>query len=318
VPAFPLAHISFAVADELTRRAWDSFLREVFDAETLYEVLIADPEAQRLKLDRQQTLLAVGGTVLYAAAPAGPGLQADSVIGNMLRAHAQPHTWIGVALTVADLEAAREWVRERGWTPRSYPLLEDRYFLLDRNDTLGMRLEFLAHGLDNDPRTRPGWSPARWRDEHPLGLEGLQSIGVSTVDLDLARQVFSGKLGWPEVAGRRTAAAECASFHLGETVIEAMQPLDGASALARHAHEQRGIWSLTFQVRSIEAAADYLLGRGLRLVEQRDRCFAIDPAQAFGRRLQFTDEIVEGYSPPDAMRPPPADLTNLRGRDRLP
>lgn len=312
MPAFPVAHISFAVADEPTRKAWDAFLREVFDAETLYEVLIADAEAQRLKLDRQQTLLAVGRTVLYAATPAGPGLQADSVIGNMLRANAQPHTWIGIALTVADLEAAREWVRARGWTPRSYPLLEDRYFLLDRAETLGMRLEFLAHGLDNDPRTRPGWSPARWRDAHPLGLEGLQSIGVSTRDLDLARQVFGEKLGWAEVARRSTAIADCVAFDVGDTVVEAIQPLDPASELARHAEETKGIWSLTFQVRAIEAAADYLRGKGLRLIERRARSFTIDPAQAFGRRLQFTDERIGGYPPVDAARPPAADLRSAR------
>lgn len=308
MPAFPLAHISFAVADEPTRKAWDAFLREVFAAETLYEVLIADPEAQRLKLDRQQTLLAIADTVLYAAAPAGPGLQPDSVVGEMLRAHAQPHTWIGLALTVADLDAARDWVRERGWTPRSYPLLEDRYFLLDRDETLGVRLEFLARGLDNDPRERADWQPGRWRDAHPLGLEGLQSIGVSTVDLDLAREIFAAKLGWPEVARRRTETAECAAFHLGDTVIEAMQPLDPASALARHAEAKRGVWCLTFQVRSISAAADYLLGRGLRLVERDERSFAIDPEQAFGRWLRFTDEAVAGYPPIDAARPPPADL----------
>jgi hypothetical protein len=312
VPAFPLAHISFAVADETTRKAWDAYLRDVFAAETLYEVLMSDPEAQRLKLDRQQTLLAVGDTVLYAAAPAGPGLGPDSVIGNMLRTHAQPHTWIGIALTVADLEAARAWVIERGWTPRSYPLLEDRYFLLDRNDTLGVRLEFLAGGLDNDPREKPDWNPARWRDEHPLGLEGLQSIGVSTVDLDLARQVFAEKLGWPEVARRRTEVADCAAFDLGGAVIEAMRPLDEGSELARHARERRGVWSLTFQVRSADAAADYLAGRGLRLVEPRDGGFAIDPAQAFGRWLRFTEERVAGYPPIGARRPPPADLRSDR------
>jgi hypothetical protein len=312
VPAFPLAHISFAVGDEPTRKAWDAFLREVFDAETLYEVLLSDPEAQRLRLDRQQTLLAVANTVLYAAAPAGPGLEPDSVIGAMLRANVHPHTWIGVALTVADLEVARAWVRERGWTPRSYPLLEDRYFLLDREETLGVRLEFLAHGLDNDPRERPGWTPARWHDEHPLGLEGLQSIGVSTLDLGPAREIFAGKLGWPEVARRRTNEADCAAFNMGETIIEAMQPLDDGSELARHAAAKKGIWSLTFKVRSAHAAADYFQARRLGLVKAGGRSFALDPEQAFGRWLQFTDETPEGYPPFNAPRPTPADLSRDR------
>jgi catechol 2,3-dioxygenase-like lactoylglutathione lyase family enzyme len=246
--------------------------------------------------------------VLYAAAPAGPGLLPDSVIGQMLRAYAHPHTWIGIALTVADLDAARDWVRERGWAPRSYPLLEDRYFLVDRNETLGVRLEFLAHGLANDPRERPGWTPARWRDEHPLGIERLQSIGVSVTDLDRAREVFAGKLGWPEIARRRTQAADCVAFWMGDTVIEALRPLDEGSDLARHAQEAKGIWSLTFKVRSVQAAADYFRAKGLRLAEPADGSFALDPEQAFGRRLRFTDEVPKDYPRCDIPRPAPADL----------
>lgn len=306
MPAFPLAHISFAVADEATRRDWDTFLREVFAADTLYEVLMT-PEAQRLKLDRQQTLLAIGNTVLYAAAPAGPGLRPDSVIGNMLRLHARPHQWIGIALRVADLDAARNWVRVRGWEPISYPLLENRYFLVDRREALGMRLEFLWGDLANDPRLRSDWDPLRWRDNHPLGLEGLQSIGVSCNSLDAAREVFAGKLGWPEIAHRRIDGAACAAFLIGDAVIEAMQPLDAGSGLASHARELKGIWCLTFQVRDAAGAARYFRSKNLRLVGDTERRFAIDPDQAFGRWLWFTSERIEGYPPmpiPHLMRSP--------------
>lgn len=288
MPAFPLIHISFAVPDEATRLAWDRFVRDVFAAETLYEVLTT-PEAERLKLDRHQTLLAVGNTVLYAAAPAGAGLRSDSAIGNMLRSMASPNTWIGIAIGVADLDSARDWVRERGWEPRSYPLLEDRYFLLDRKETLGMRLEFLTGALDNDPRLRGDWNPAWWRDEHPMGLEGLQSIGVSACRLDLARETF-GKLGWLEIGSRTTAEAHCASFLIGDAVVEAMEPREAGSELDNHAEQGNGIWRLVFQVRSAPAAARYLRSKNLKLVGDPDRCFAIDPGQAFGRQLWFTDE----------------------------
>ena len=49
---------------------------------------------------------------------------------------------------------------------------------------------------------KPGWNPQWWRDSHPLGIEGLQSIGVSTPSLDTAREIFTGKLGWPELSSR--------------------------------------------------------------------------------------------------------------------
>jgi catechol 2,3-dioxygenase-like lactoylglutathione lyase family enzyme len=260
----------------------------------LYEVLTS-PESERLGVHRHHTLFAIGNTVIYGSAPGGSGLAPDSVNGNMLRRLAAAHAWIGVALYVDDLDAARAWVRERGWTPLSYPLLEDRYFLVDRNETLGMRLEFLTGALANDPRLQPGWDPLWWRDTHPLGLEGLQSIGVSTQSLNAARAVFAGKLGWPEIATRTTDEAHCASFLIGDAVVEAMEPLDGDSALGEHARRVNGIWCLTFQVRSSVAAANYLRAKGLNLIGDPHGRFAIDPTQAFGRLLWFTDEKQAGY-----------------------
>ena len=291
---FPFMHVSFAVADEETRLGWDAFVRDIFAPITMYEVLTS-PEAERLRLDRHQTLLAIGNTVVYAAAPAGAGLSPESAVGTMLRSLAEPGTWVGIAIGVADLDAARDWARKRGWSPRSYPLLEDRYFLLDRNDALGVRLEFLAGSLENDPRLRPGWDPTWWRDQHPLGLMGLQSIGVSTSKLQTARDIFSGKLGWREIASRTTPEAHCASFLIGDAIIEAMEPLDPGSELARHALAAKGIWCLTFQVRSAAAAAVYLRDKGLRLIAGPGHGFAIDPGQAFGRLLRFTDQPVESY-----------------------
>ena len=84
-----------------------------------------------------------------------------------------------------------------------------------------------------------------------------------------------------------------------------MGALDAGSELAAHARERRGIWSLTFKVSSIGRAADYLTGKGLRLIEQGDRSFALDPEQAFGRWLCFTEESVESY-PPFRRHPLPA------------
>lgn len=291
---FPFIHVSFAIADEAKRIAWDRFVHDVFAPVMMYEVLTT-PESERLQLDRHQTLLAIGNTVIYAAAPAGEGLLPESKIGNALRMLAANDSWVGIAIGVADLDAAREWVRARGWSPNSYPLLEDRYFLLDRTDTLGMRLEFLAGALDNDPRLKPGWDPMWWRDEHPLGLEGLQSIGVSTLHLETARKIFGRKLGWQEIASRTTEEARCASFLIGDAVVEAMEPLDSASNLYTHARDVKGIRCLTFQVRSAPAAADYLVSKGLKLIGDPQERFAIDPDDAFGRLLWFTDCKAEGY-----------------------
>jgi len=313
--AFPLAHISWAVPDNVMRKACDMFLTDVFGAETAFEVLMT-PQAEAMRLDREETLMVVGNTMLISIAPAGAGLLPESVIGSMLRKHARAGMWIGIALGVADLDAARTWVRERGFIPKSYAGMEDRYFLLDRNATLGVRLEFLHGNLMNDPRVKPGWKPEWWRDSHPLGIEALQSIGVSAPSLTMAREIFAGQLGWPEISSRHLAddAAECASFLIGDSVIEAMQPIAADSPLARHCRDIQGIYCLTFKVRSSLAAVDYLRDKGFGLVGDPKTRFAINPDQAFGRLLYFTDEPIEGRRQPlrgietTATNPPSSEL----------
>jgi hypothetical protein len=306
---FPLAHISWALPDNATRRACDTFLKDVFAARVVYEVLMT-PEVEALGLDREQTLLLIGDTILISTAPAGPGERPESVIGTMLRKLARPGMWIGIALTVADLDAARAWARARGLQPKSYAGMESRYFLTDRRDTLGVRLEFLYGPLRNDARHAPDWRPEWWRDQHPLGIEGLQSIGVSVPSLGEAREIFAAKLGWPELSSRHLPGdgADCASFLIGDAVLEAMQPVATGSPLAQHCREMQGIYCLTFKVRSAAAAAAYLRSKGLGLIGDVATRFAIRPEQAFGRLLYFTEHPIAGHPPLRSLITQPAQI----------
>jgi catechol 2,3-dioxygenase-like lactoylglutathione lyase family enzyme len=217
----------------------------------------------------------------------------------MLRKQARPGMWIGIALAVPDLDAARDWARARGLTPKSYAGMEARYFLVHRHEALGVRLEFLAGALRHDPRQQPGWNTDWWRDQHPLGLEGLQSIGVSVPNLAVARATFAVQFGWPEISTRALPGddALCASFLLGDAVIEAMEPTIADSPLAVHARDIQGIYCLTFKVRSAAAAADYLRSKGLALIGEVTTRFAIRPEQAFGRLFYFTEHAVAGHPP---------------------
>ena len=195
--------------------------------------------------------------------------------------------------------AAAAWFEGRGFKLHYDPGMEDIYFLIGRGQALGLRIEVLGQDLPNDPRVASGWHPMRWRDEHPLGIEGLQSIGISTPSLDAAREVFAGKLDWPEIGTRDLPgeAATCAAFNMGDTVIEAMCPTDPDSELARHVREVKGICGITFKVRSAEAAAAYLKSRGFDLVGDVATRFAIRPDQAFERLIWFTQNDVPGYPP---------------------
>ncbi len=294
----PLAHVSWAIADSNDRKPCDQWVIGTFGAEIVYEMLMT-PEAEKMGLDREETLMMIGDTMVIPIAPAPSGPAVNSPTGDMLRRSAGPNRWLGVALKVTDLPAAAKWFEARGFKLHYDPGMEEIYFLVGRKQALGVRLEVMAHDLPNDPRLVSGWNPMRWRDDHPLGIEGLQSIGVSTVSLEAARECFAQRLDWPEIGSRNLPGedAECVSFAMGDTVIEAMMPKVEESELARHVRETQGIYCLTFKVRSAQAAADYLRGKGFDLIGDLATRFAIRPDQAFARTIWFTQNEVPGYPP---------------------
>lgn len=296
--AIPLAHVSWAIADNADRPACDAFFIDVFGAETVYEMLVT-PETAHMRFDREEKLMMVGDTMLIPIAPAGEGAKPGSPLGDMLRRSAAPDRWIGLALRAADLKAADAWFRGRGFQLSYDPGMENNYFLIGRWQALGVRLEIMQGELPNDPRLKDGWSPAKWRDDHPLGIEGLQAVGVSAPSLDAARDVFAARFDWPEIGTRPLPFynADCAAFLLGDTVIEAMVPRDAESPLARHLAQVQGICCLTFKVKSAAVAADYLRGRGLDLIGDVTDRFAIAPGQAHGRTIWFTQNTPDGYPP---------------------
>ena len=298
MPALPLAHVSWAIADNAHRKACDAFFADVFGAETAFEILMT-PEGEAMGLDREESLMMVGDTMIIPIAPAGSGAKEGAPIGDMLRRSAGPNRWLGLALKVADLAQADAWFRARGFKLHYDPGMEAHYFLVSRGQMLGVRLELIRQDLPNDPRVADGWNPLRWRDEHPLGIEGLQAIGVSVPSLEEARELFGQRLDLPELGERYLAEdqADCLAFNLGDTVIEAMAGRDPQGPVATHAREVKGIYSLTFKVKDAEAAAEYLRGKGLQLLGETTGRFAILPEQAHGRLIRFTLHEVTGYPP---------------------
>ena len=294
----PLAHVSWALADNVARKPCDQWVLDTFGAEVVYEMLMT-PEAERMGLDREETLMMIGDTMVIPIAPAPSGPAAESPTGQMLRRNAGSMRWLGLALRVANLPAAAARFEARGFKLHYDPGMEQVYFLVSRKQVLGVRLEILAHDLPNDPRQREGWSANRWRDDHPLGIEGLQAIGVSAPSLHAARECFGDRLELAEIGTREVPGdqADCVAFDLGDTVIEALVPRGDDSVLAWHSREVQGIYCLTFKVRSAAQAADWLRGKGFELIGDEAARFAIVPRQAQERLIYFTEHDVAGYPP---------------------
>ena len=67
--SLPLAHISWAIADNADRAACDAFFIDLFGAETAYEMLVT-PETAKYRFDREERLASfTGGIAPYAALP---------------------------------------------------------------------------------------------------------------------------------------------------------------------------------------------------------------------------------------------------------
>jgi len=298
MPAIPLAHVSWAIPDNADRPACDAFFIDVFGAETAHEMLVT-PETADMGFDREERLMMIGDTMIIPIAPAGAGAKDGAPIGDMLRRSGGQDRWLGLALKVASLAEADPWFRARGFKLHYDPGMESYYFLVGRRQAMGVRLEILVQDLPDDPRNDPAWTPVKWRDEHPLGIEGLQSIGVTAPSAQDARNLFATRLEWPELGTRKLAGegADCTAFHMGDTVIEATVPASDDSPLGRHLREIQGIQCLTFKVKDATAAAGYLRGRGLPLIGEVDDRFAIAPEAAFGRTIWFTDKVPAGYPP---------------------
>jgi catechol 2,3-dioxygenase-like lactoylglutathione lyase family enzyme len=286
----PLAHISWALADNKLRPACDAFFIDTFGAETAYEMLMT-PEAEAMGLDREERLMMIGDTILIPIAAAGPGEFPQSPTGEMLRRNAGSMRWLGLALQVPDLKAAAARFEAKGFKLHYDPDMEAIYFLIGRKQVLGVRLEILATDLPNDPRLKTDWNPMRWRDDHPLGIEGLQSVCVSAPSLEAARECFGERLELRELGRveRPGEDADCLAFDLGDTVIEAMVPQKEDSVLGWHTREVQGIYALTFKVKSAAAASAYLRGRGHELVGDPATRFAIHPREAHERLIFFTE-----------------------------
>ncbi|MCJ2178573.1 glyoxalase [Novosphingobium album (ex Hu et al. 2023)] len=290
---FPLVHISWALADNAARPACDAFFQDVFGAETVFEMLVT-PETEHYGFDREERLMMIGDAMIIPIAPAGGGAQEGSPLGDMLRRSAAPMRWIGLALKTTDLKAADDWFASRGFKRHYDRGMEEHYFLVPRGQVMGMRLEIVKQDMPNEPRIRPDWSPARWRDAHPLGIEGLQAVGISAPSLAEARELFAGKLEWPEIAARGEGDAHLAAFAMGDTVLEALEGAEG-SPVADHARDVKGIYHLVFKVKDAASAASYLRGKGLTLIGDVSARFAIAPGEAQGRLIWFTETTPGGY-----------------------
>lgn len=298
--SLPLAHISWAIADNADRAACDAFFMDLFGAETAYEMLVT-PETEKYRFDREERLMVVGNTMLIPIAPAGPGAEAGNPLGDMLRRTAGVNRWIGLAFRVGDLKAVDAWFRSKGFDLHYDRGMENNYFLITKRQAMGMRIEVMQGELPNDPRLKADWAPQKWRDDHPLGIEGLLSVDLACEDLDAARTLFAGRFDWRELGSRDVPGEDRrrAAFLMGDAVLEAVSPPREGEA---------GICGITFKVKDAPVTWNHLKSRGFDLIGAAGTRFAIRPDQAHGRLIWFSEVLPEGWPAPHSSIRQPAQF----------
>jgi catechol 2,3-dioxygenase-like lactoylglutathione lyase family enzyme len=237
---------------------------------------------------RDASLFVVGDTCIELFSPRDQG----SLLGANLARYGD--SWHSFELKVRDLEDARAAMEERDVRVTTYR--PGAFFMVHPKDTHGLLLELCSHDMRGDPRLEPDWSPDPWR-HHPLGIEQLQNLGCAVRDLDSAVGFVSCLLGAEPIhRGTRSGVGNLATFWLGDTAIELVEPDSERSPVAEYI-ERYGprMRSLLWKVSDVDAAGRYLDSKGLRVVRgDVDDWIAIDPRDNYGVLWQFTDQPQPG------------------------
>jgi len=237
--------------------------------------------------DRDASLFVIGDTCIELFSPRGE----ESLLGRSLARFGD--SWHSFEWKVPDIEAAKAAFDERGVRVTTYR--PGSFFMTHPKDGHGLLFEICPDEMANDPRLGPGWTTAPWRDEHPLGIDRLHSMGAAVVDLDAATAFLSDLTGTDVLyRATRPGVGEVAGLFIGDTCIELVQPDSDDSPVARYiARYGARLRSLQFRVRDVDAVRGHFVAHGLRTGPgDAEGWLALAPEDNYGVLYQFTEDAL--------------------------
>lgn len=257
-------------------------------------------EAQHLDAEdaRNSANVMGGGFAIELLAPVDP--DAETGVARFLRRHGSHFNnvafWArdcrGLAQQLLD-HGVRVAVRGAGFA-EALPEQDFDYVITHPKDTHGLVLEFLEDQEIHDPRDRPWWDDAHWRDHHPLGILALSHCTVAVANLEDATRVLDEGLGCgrvhdetdPEAGARSTFVA------MGDTLIEVATPTAPDSRMARHLAEHGPmLYRFTFLVRDLANVERHARDHGIGTARSH-HSIELDPAHTCGGVFAFTERAV--------------------------
>jgi catechol 2,3-dioxygenase-like lactoylglutathione lyase family enzyme len=142
-----------------------------------------------------------------------------------------------------------------------------------------------------DTRLLGTHDPTRWADL-PLGIRRTSHLTVLVDDLDRAVQLYEE--GLDAVPFHETGTPRRVDVLVGPTtVVRLAEPVPDSIEAASLAREGAMIWSVTFEVRDVDAAAEFLGSLDVDTSE-RDGVLSISAVGAAGARYAFAGTSVPG------------------------
>jgi catechol 2,3-dioxygenase-like lactoylglutathione lyase family enzyme len=250
-----------------------NFFTEVYGAQFLFD----------MPRDEWHACLIAIGRVIF---------QFFSPHDDLLHARFGPH-YVGIEYTVPDVGEARDATNARGI--RIARELGPA-FHIHPLDAYGVSFEFFDHDFHAVSPPVPYLEPIRpiefWRDDHPLGITGMNRYRMAVSDLEGAKRFLceyvNGTVTY-EVE-RQATQARAVGIELGDTVVELLSPIGSGPLEQFLARNGEGIRSVVFGTTSIEQARLHLASHGVELLPGDDEVsFAVRPADNAGLLFEFTE-----------------------------
>jgi catechol 2,3-dioxygenase-like lactoylglutathione lyase family enzyme len=142
-----------------------------------------------------------------------------------------------------------------------------------------------------DTRLTGTHNPQWWEAQHPLGIVRTSHLTVLVDDLDAASSLYGDVLDGRPFHETHGDADRLFMLIGPTTVIELRQPREGTEEAAHLDRDGGMLWSVTFLVTDLEAAAEHLLGTGTAPTASEGELHIPAPS-AFGARYNFANSAV--------------------------
>jgi hypothetical protein len=232
----------------------------------------------------RNALWLVGGTCFEAFTPTDQ----DLLIGHWLAKYGSG--WHSVEWTIPDLDEALEIVKRRNLRVTDYRA--GAYLFTHPRDLHGLTLELTAVRFAGDKRDNPGWTPAYWREQHPLGITGnvvvkLASYEPEKAATDVAQLTGRDISPTEDPARNSTGFRVTFSDHAIEFVTSATgSDRDHVGVFLAGRGER--IMSIELGIADLHRARAYLAGQGTPFTQWGSTSLVLSAGASLGAPIELT------------------------------